>query len=411
MFRRGMRLAAPAAALGLALAAGTTAGGGAASASPAGSDAAPAVARACGTAVPGAYRCLALFRPDSAYRQRVAARAAAPAARQAVPEPSGYGPQDLQSAYRLPTGRGAGQTIAIVDAFDDPNAEADLAAYRAQYGLPPCTTANGCFRKVNERGDATPLPDPDMGWGVEISLDLQMVSAACPKCHILLVEGDQPTFDDLGIAVDTAVRLGANAVSNSYGADESAAMADYLHYYDHPGHVITVSSGDFGFGVASFPAVASTVVAVGGTSLSHASNRRGWTEQAWSGAGSGCSAYVAKPRWQHDANCQLRTIADVSAVADPDTGLAVYDTYLPAGEAGWLVVGGTSASSPFVAGVVGLAGNAKRFTPEYPYRHRGSFFDVVGGSNGFCGDDYLCTGLPGYDAPTGVGTPNGISGL
>jgi subtilase family serine protease len=411
MFRRGMRLAAPAAALGLALAAGVTAGGGAASASPAGSGAAPAAAKACGTAVPGAYRCLALFRPDSAYRQRVAARAAAQDARPAVPEPSGYGPQDLQSAYRLPVGRGAGQTIAIVDAFDDPNAEADLAAYRTQYGLPACTTANGCFRKVNERGDATPLPEGDMGWGVEISLDLQMVSAACPKCHILLVEGDQPSFDDLGIAVDTAVRLGANAVSNSYGADESNVMNDYLHYYDHPGHVITVSSGDNGFRPASFPAVATTVVAVGGTSLSHASNHRGWTEQAWSGAGSGCSAYVAKPAWQHDPNCQMRTIADVSAVADPDTGLAVYDTYLPAEQAGWLVVGGTSASSPFVAGVVGLAGNAKHLTPEYPYRHRGSFFDVVGGSNGFCGDDYLCTGLPGYDAPTGVGTPNGIGGL
>src|SRR5690242_794384 len=266
MFRRGMRLAAPAAALGstlvLALGAGVTAGAGPASASPPGSApaAAPAAVRACGTATPGNYRCLALFRPDTAYRTRVAARSAAgSAAAGLVPQPSGYGPQDLQSAYKLPTGRGGNQTIAIVDAFDDPNAEADLAAYRAQYGLPPCTAASGCFRKVNERGDAAPLPDPDMGWGVEISLDLQMVSAACPKCHILLVEGDQPSFDDLGIAVDTAVRLGANAVSNSYGADESAFMAGFLHYYDHPGHVITASSGDFGFGVASFPAVADTV--------------------------------------------------------------------------------------------------------------------------------------------------------
>jgi subtilase family serine protease len=327
--------------------------------------------------------------------------------------PEGFGAGDLQAAYNLPIARGAGQTIAIVDAQDDPTAEANLAAYRTQYGLPPCTTANGCFKKVNQRGDATPLPDADGGWAVEISLDIDMVSAACPKCNILLVEGDSASVDDLGAAVDTAVSLGANVVSNSYGLDEFNGMQDYYIHYQHSGHVIVASSGDYGFTAAQFPAVTPGVLAVGGTSLYAADNDRGWTEHAWSGAGSGCSAYVDKPSYQKDKHCGMRTIADVSAVADPDTGVAIYDTTPnPYGiPPGWLVIGGTSASSPFVAGTIGLAGNAATFTPGFVYKHASATFDVVGGSNGFCGNDYLCTGKKGYDGPTGVGTPNGTGAL
>lgn len=350
---------------------------------------------ACGVVAAPRARCYAVYRTGSG-----------PAARDGV-RPDGYGPADLQSAYRLPAAtRGGGQTVAVVDAYDDPRAEADLAVYRRTYGLPPCTTANGCLRKVNQRGRAHPLPQPDAGWAVEMSLDLDMVSAACPKCSILLVEGDDNSLVGLGKAVDTAVGLGAAAVSNSYGTSEFAGMGQFAHYYQHPGATILASSGDYGFGQASFPAVLSGVTAVGGTSLKRApATTRGWSERAWAGAGSGCSAYVAKPAWQHDRHCPGRTVADVSAVADPQTGLAVYDTF--GGVPGWIVVGGTSASAPLIAGVFGLAGNARQVSPVYPYQHRRALFDVRGGSNGYCGQDYLCTGLPGYDAPTGLGTPNG----
>ncbi|EWM13071.1 LOW QUALITY PROTEIN: peptidase S8 and S53, subtilisin, kexin, sedolisin, partial [Kutzneria sp. 744] len=308
--------------------------------------------------------------------------------------------------------RGAGQTIAIVDAFDNPSAEADLGKYRQQFGLPACTTANGCFKKVNQRGAASPLPEGNPNWGVEISLDLDMVSAACPDCHILLVEANTPLTADLGAAEDTAATSGASAVSNSYGSDEYNGMDVDAKHFQHAGVAILASSGDYGFQPASFPASLANVIAVGGTTLEKADNARGWTETAWSRAGSGCSAWVPKPAWQHDANCGMRTVADVSAVADSDPGLAVYDTYGLGAQAGWVTVGGTSASSPFIAGVIGLAGDGSRLTDASSlYTHADKLFDVVGGSNGYCGDDYLCTGLQGYDAPTGVGSPNGIGAL
>jgi hypothetical protein len=205
--------------------------------------------------------------------------------------------------------------------------------------------------------------------------------------------------------VDTAVRLGAVAVSNSYGLDEFNGMMGFAHYYRHPGTAITVSSGDFGFRPASFPAVLDTVTAVGGTSLTKTpGTARGWTEKAWDGAGSGCSAYVAKPAFQHDTHCGMRTVADISAVSDPNTGVAVYDSFeVP----GWIVVGGTSAAAPLIGGIYGLAANPAHTTPAYPYTHRSALYDVVGGTNGFCGGDYLCAARRGYDGPTGLGTPNG----
>jgi subtilase family serine protease len=320
--------------------------------------------------------------------------------------PPGYAPADLQSAYNLPsTTAGSGQTVAIVDAYDDPNAESDLAVYRSQFGLPPCTTANGCFKKVNENGGSTP-PSSSASWAQEISLDLDMVSAACPNCHILLVEGNSASFDDLGTAAVTAANLGANAISNSYGATEFSTQSTYDHYYNLPGHAVTVSTGDSGYGV-QWPASSPYVTAVGGTSLKRASNSRGWTESAWSGAGSGCSAYESKPSWQTDS-CAKRTVADVSAVADPNTGVAVYDSLAYRGASGWLVFGGTSASSPLIASVYALAGNGTSVNAgSYPYSHLSSLFDVTSGSNGSCGGSYLCTSVAGYDGPTGLGTPNG----
>jgi subtilase family serine protease len=201
-------------------------------------------------------------------------------------------------------------------------------------------------------------------------------------------------------------------VSNSYGVEESADLLPMAASYRHPGVPILASSGDSGFYTALFPASFPSVISVGGTALTRADNARGWTETAWVGAGSACSAWIDKPRWQHDRNCPGRTVSDVAAVADPETGVAVYDSYGFDPEQAWLVSGGTSASSPFVAGVVALAGNGRRINDaSHVYSHRRFLFDVVGGSNGFCGDDYLCTGLRGYDGPTGLGTPNGAGAL
>ena len=327
--------------------------------------------------------------------------------------PAGYGPASLQAAYKLPAGRGAGQTVAVVDAGDDASAEADLAVYRSTYGLPACSTANGCFTKVNQSGAASPLPT-DQGWGVEISLDLDMVSAACPDCHILLVESDAATFDSLATAENTAAALGATEISNSYGGTEQGAMELYEADYSHQGVAIVASSGDEGFGIPNFPAVFAGVIAVGGTALSTSTDSRGWSETAWDSdggaTGSGCSAYIAKPAWQQDPNCPGRTVADVAADADPQTGPAVYDAH---DGYGWTVVGGTSAASPFIAGVIALAGNPSALpNASYVYARKADLNDVVGGDNvlfgGNCGGDYLCNALTGYDAPTGLGTPNGI---
>ena len=367
---------------------------------------------ACSAAAPQHARCLALVRTDvhGGLGMRGPAARAAGQHGAAASLPPGYGPPGLDAAYNLPVTLGAGQTIALVDAYNDPTAEADLATYRETYGLPACTTANGCFRKVNQAGQAGNYPLTDGGWAVEESLDLDMVSAACPNCHILLVEGNSSLVSDLAASVDTAVSLGANVVSNSYGTSEFNTMQQYFPDYQHSGHVIVASSGDAGFGAAQFPAVAPGVLAVGGTSLKPAASPRGWSEQAWSGSGSGCSAYVARPAYQQRRpDCRMRTIADVSADADPNTGLAVYDTTPnPYGiPPGWLVVGGTSASAPFIAGVIGLAGNAATYGPGYSYAHPSALFDVIGGSNGFCGGGYLCTAVKGYDGPTGLGTPNG----
>jgi subtilase family serine protease len=320
--------------------------------------------------------------------------------------PQGYGPADLQSAYGLAAAAaagGAGQTIALVDAYDYPSAEADLAIYRATFGLPACTTANGCFKKVNQNGGSA-MPRSNTGWSQEAALDVDMASAICPRCKILLVVTNSSSFNDLATGVDTAARLGANAISNSYGGGEYSGETTAQSHYNHPGVAITASSGDNGYG-AEFPASSQYVTAVGGTTLARASTARGFAESAWSGAGSGCSKYVAKPSWQTDTGCAMRTVADVSAVADPNTGVAVYWTQK--GRGGWLVFGGTSVSSPIVAGVFALAGNASSIGPSFPYANASSLYDVTSGSNGSCGGSYLCTAGVGYDGPTGLGTPNG----
>jgi subtilase family serine protease len=356
---------------------------------------------------------------------RVPKGAAGPAATTA---PTGLAPADIQSAYGL-TGRASGgATVAVVDAYDDPKAESDLAVYRSQYHLPACTTANGCFRKVNQSGAASPLPSADAGWSEEISLDLDAISAACPDCKILLVEADSSQTGPLTTAVDAAVRLGAAAVSLSWGGTEDNTITAADVHLNHPGTAITASTGDNGYGV-SWPASSPYVTAVGGTTLTKAAGTaRGWTETVWSGAGSGCSAFEPKPSWQHDTGCVNRTVGDVSADADPNSGLAVYDSYnsctftgalnflcsvlelfgLVQGANGWIQVGGTSLSSPLVASVYALAGGTHDAAGSV-YANPSALNDVTSGSNGSCGGSYLCTAGAGYDGPTGLGTPNGVA--
>lgn len=329
-------------------------------------------------------------------------------------QPHGLAPADIESAYNLSPTAGQGHTVAIVDAYDDPNAEADLAAYRQQYGLPACTSANGCFAKVNQRGQTAPLPSPDPGWGVEISLDLDAASAACPACKILLVEADSSSLVDLIPAVHTAQQLGADAISNSYGSfGEFSGEQTFERDYRDLRVPFVVASGDYGYGNGAiliggvaYPAASQFAIAVGGTSLTRSDSARGWSEAAWDGATSGCSAYIHKPGWQKDNLCSMRTVADVSAVADPQTGLAIYDTF---GYNGWLQVGGTSLAAPIVASVYAMAGNGAtlRYASNL-YSQIGGLYDVTSGANGTnCSGTYLCTAVPGYDGPTGLGTPDG----
>ncbi len=359
---------------------------------------------ACGEAAAGEARCFAWLLTASG---REHAEALGGLRRADASSPSGYGPSQLQSAYKTAAAAasgGSGKTVAIVDAYDDPNLESDLGVYRAQFGLPACTTANGCFKKVGESGTSQ-LPAANASWGQEESLDVDMVSANCPNCHILVVEANSTSFADLGTSVNTAASLGATEISNSYGGGESSGETTYASYYNHANIAITASNGDSGYG-AAVPAAYNTLTAVGGTTLSTASNSRGWTETVWSGTGSGCSRYISKPSWQKDASCTKRMIGDVAYDANPNTGVAVYDSYAYEGESGWLVFGGTSVASPAIASIYALAGNTVS-NASYGYAHTSSLFDVTSGSNGRCSPAYYCKGEVGYDGPTGNGTPDG----
>ena len=333
--------------------------------------------------------------------------------------PHGLTPRDLRSAYRLPARGGDRQTVADVVAWNTPGLARFLARYRRRFGLPPCPVRSGCLRIVGQRGSAAHLPasGTGSGWDLEATTDVDMISAACPHCRILVVEARGDDLSDLAAAENTAARLGAQVISNSYGAQENGFLMAYAGDYDHPGHTIVASAGDEGFGPATFPASLSTVTAVGGTTLARAGrvgDRRGWREEVWNqpatyggAGGSGCSAYVAKPAWQHDPHCPGRTVADTAAVA---SNVAVYEPYY----GGWVTVGGTSVSAALIAGIYGLAGNGGRLPPGYLYRHQRDLFDITTGENSFlappnltCGNDYLCRAKPGYDAPTGLGTPDG----
>jgi subtilase family serine protease len=321
----------------------------------------------------------------------------------------GYSPLQFQTAYGVvditPSPL---QTIGIVDAYDDPNAESDLNTYSQQFGLPACTTANGCFKKVNQTGGTT-YPSANQGWAFEISLDVQITHALCPACNILLVEANSNSFSDLLAAEDYATSH-ANVVSNSWLGNEFSTETVYDGHFEHPGIPITFPAGDSGYGVY-YPAASQYVTAVGGTTLTLKSNNTRASETAWSGTGSGCSAYEPKPTWQKDAGCARRTVADVSADANPNTGAAIYDSYGYEGFKGWFEVGGTSLSSQLIGSIYALAGNGTSTVyGSYPYANDtpSTLHDVTKGSNRFfCSPSYLCTAEKGYDGPTGLGTPIG----
>jgi len=356
-----------------------------------------------------------------------------PAVTYKEPFPGYLTPQQLHAAYSLPDEAPSAQTIAVVDAFDDPTAEADLAVYDEQFGLPACTTANGCFRKLDEQGRTSPLPPEDGEWASEISIDVQMAHAICESCDVLLVEASSEEMSDLGAAVNTAVEAGATEISNSYATPEEASLAGYFAElaaadYEHPGVVVTAASGDCGYldeecigapGAANFPADAPSVVAVGATELTGKNGK--WTSTVWKGSGSGCSALFATPPWQEAAigyaatGCGgARSLVDVAAVGDPSTGVDVYDS-TPEGSGeptGWGVWGGTSVASPIVAAEFALAGGAHgvRYPAATLYSHlgeAGSLYDVTSGANGSCATS-SCEATSGFDGPSGVGSPLGV---
>jgi subtilase family serine protease len=342
--------------------------------------------RVCGAVPQGYARCQAWLRTDVKGFAR--------------PEtPNGYGPSDLQTAYNLTSysaGNGSGETVAIVDAYHDPNAASNLATYRKQYGLSACTVSSGCFAQKSY------TKTTNRGWGLEESLDIEMVSAICPNCKILLVEAASTSIGSLSTA-ETYATAHANYVSNSWSGNEGTTTYD--KDYSASGVAITAATGDSGYNkTAQWPAILPTVIGVGGTTLSKVSPR---TETAWSGAGSGCSKVYAKPSFQSGitTGCSDRAQADSSAVANPNTGVAVYDTQ--GGYTGWYVVGGTSVATPVTASVFALAGNTATNNPGNLYANSSSLNDITSGSNGSCGAP-LCTAGVGWDGPTGLGTPNGI---
>jgi subtilase family serine protease len=322
-----------------------------------------------------------------------------------APLSSALSPAQLKAAYGLNGTSGAGRTVAIVDAYGYPNLERDLTIYRDYYGMPACTTGNGCLKIVDQNGGTT-VPRTDVGWSQEQALDVDAVSATCPDCKILVVQAKTSSFANLGAAVNTAAKTpGVVAISNSYGGGD-APDTTYGTYYNHPGIAVTASTGDNGYQGGSYPASSSYVTAVGGTSLKMNGTSR-VSETVWSGAGSGCSTYntAIAAASTFATGCAKRAMADVSAAADPNTGgLSVYAPTTTRSSS-WSQYGGTSESSPIIASVYALAGGG--YSNATPYAHPGNLNDITSGSNGTCPTTQWCNARAGWDGPTGLGTPSG----
>jgi hypothetical protein len=366
-----------------------------------------------------------LRRPASPNRlvRRRAARSR-PTSQQAVtaaaaPQPGT--PAYLQQVYDLSylsQTAGANTTVAIVDAFDAPHAEADLAVYRSEFSLPPCTTDNGCFKKIDQTGGTNYPASATPDWEQEISLDLDAVSALCPNCHIVLVEANSAGISDLAAAQQEASQQGPSVISDSWGfALSGRSNVDAFTSagpYTFQGITTVAASGDDGYlgsRTNYYPAALRDVTAVGGTTLvpdstSGVQSARGFDEFAWSGTGSGCEWRTSKPTWQTDTGCGGRAYNDLSADGDPLTGMQVYES--DAGGTGWVVVGGTSEATALIAAYYALIGSAAQ-GPSWAYANAALMNDPTAGSNGLCSDtlSYICNARAGYDGPTGVGSISG----
>jgi hypothetical protein len=352
------------------------------------------------------------------------------------PFSSALTPSQIGAAYRLPTEPTSAflQTIAVIDAFDDPTAERDLRVFDEQYGLPPCTSSDGCLTKLNETGTSAPLPPTEGFWAAETSLDVQVAHSVCGTCRILLLEANSSEFSDLGRAVTSAVSAGATVIANSYeseGEEASEAQALDHEYYEHPDVVLTASAGDCGYrgerceppGV-SFPASSPNVISVGGTTLRQEPSGE-WTSTTWPGSGGGCSSVFDAPTWQRQLSAwtatgcgHARLVADVAVVGDPETGVSIYDStplYRGGPRLGWRVDGGTSVGPPLIAAEYALAGGAHGVrTPAralYASLSSEALFDVTSGTTGTCSDALACEAAPGFDGPSGVGSPLGLGGF
>jgi subtilase family serine protease len=308
------------------------------------------------------------------------------------PPPEGSGPIDgwgakqLEAAYNLPLSKGDGQIVAIVDAFDNPDVESDLATYRAKFGL-----GKAKFHKFNQKGEQGNYPRADANWGVEINLDTQMVSASCPKCTIYLVEADSSKGSDVQTAVARAVKLGAHIVSNSYSGGGLSKK-----YYDVKGVTYVAAAGDGGYG-DYLPADFDSVAAIGGTVLERSAGKRGWKEHVWGFTGGDCSTQP-KPAWQHDTGCAGRLANDVSAVAH---NVAEYDSF---SYSGWITVDGTSVSSPLLAGIFALAGNPTQQDGGRTFwqpAHHADLYPVDHSKCSYCHGRYSPGG--GWGSPDGIG--------
>jgi subtilase family serine protease len=351
----------------------------------------------------------------------------------AFPFANSFGPTQLHLAYSLPcTPKGpvqeicppptkfGPQTLAIVTSYHAPNIEQDLKIYSTYFGLPDCTVANGCLTVLNQNG-STLLPQVvESSWAVQTALQVETAHALCQTCRILLLEANSNQVIDLATAVNTGAHLGATAITNGYGAPEWSGQTSYDGYFNHPGTAITFSTGDSGYGV-EYPAASPQVTAVGGTTLQLYTDNTYASESVWSKTGSGCSLYELASSWQlylpnwKQLGCGLnRAVADVSADADPATGVAVYSSTSYNGFTGWWQMGGTTLASTIIASIYALHGELPQgtiaTTVPYLYMTQNSRHDIATGKNGICGD-FMCTVSTGYDGPTGLGTPNGLTGF
>jgi len=324
--------------------------------------------------------------------------------------PSGETPQSIRPVYGLPSTGGA-NVIAIVDAFDYPTAENDLNVFSQQFGLPPCTTANGCFQQLYASGSR---PRGNCGWAQEAALDIEWAHAMAPGAKIILVEAASNSFADLFAAVDFArEQSGVTEVSMSWGGSEFSSEASNDFHMNTAGIVYFASSGDTG-GATIYPGVSPNVVSAGGTSINR--NRLGSfvSETGWSGSGGGPSKYEARPPYQAGIASivgSARGVPDFSFDSDPNTGVSVYDSTRCQGSSGWLVFGGTSVASPSLAGIVNLAGNFSgnatsqdELTTIYSNLGSSNFRDILSGTAG------SFSAGAGWDFVTGVGSNQGLVG-